>query len=91
MRLCLRMLRSLFGKNSLNMKDYLQRMKQYLALWLIQYGDKVVAQTDISIMGFDVLLHCVDAGLIDDVTPDEMGLVSRYYRISEKGKDYVSM
>lgn len=73
------------------MKDYLQRMKQYLALWLIQYGDKVVAQTDISIMGFDVLLHCVDAGLIDDVTPDEMGLVSRYYRISEKGKDYVSM
>jgi DNA-binding PadR family transcriptional regulator len=42
-------------------------------------------------MGFDVLLHCVDDGLIDDVTPDEMGLVSRYYRLSEKGRDYVSM
>jgi len=73
------------------MSQEVNKVKKYLALWLIEHGDKVVAQTNISIMGFDVLLHCVDDGLIDDVTPDEMGLVSRYYRLSEKGRDYVSM
>jgi len=71
------------------MKDYAQRMKNYLALWIIEHGDTVVAQRNISILGFDVLLCCVDNDLIMEVTPNEIGLDSRYYRVSEKGRDYV--
>jgi hypothetical protein len=71
------------------MKDYAQRMKNYLALWIVEHGDKVVAQNSISILGFDVLLCCVDNDLIKEVTPNEIGLDSRYYRISEKGKEHV--
>jgi hypothetical protein len=71
------------------MSHEVNKVKKYLALWLIEHGDKVVAQTNISILGFDVLLRCVDKDLIKEVTPNDIGLDSRYYRISEKGRDYV--
>jgi hypothetical protein len=64
-------------------------MRDYLALWLLEYGDKSVEQSSVSILGFDIFIKCEDDGFIKDVTPDSEYL--KFYQITDKGRYYVSM